>query len=331
MRLDPSKNISLLIGVIVTTIIFLIFEVPQLSLLLKIVFVFLVTATISYWLIKKYITKRIELLYRTIHNQKLDSLNDFNLEKSEEDVKRWVSERQAEFEHLKDTEQFRREFLGNVSHELKTPIFNIQGYILTLLEGALEDEEINRKYLLRTQKSVERMISIVEDLESVSQLETNVEKIKFSEFDIIQCCRIVLDALEDKAGKSNINLEFDKVYESILVQADEQKISQVLSNLLVNSIKYGSKNGLTKVRFFDMNDVILVEVSDDGIGIREPYLARLCERFYRVDDSRSRKKGGTGLGLSIVKHIIESHQQTLNIRSTFGEGSTFSFTLKKAK
>ena len=331
MRLDTSKNISLLIGVIVTTMIVLIFEVPQLSLLLKIVFVFLVTATISYWLIKIYITKRIELLYRTIHNQKLDSLNDFNLEKSEEDVKRWVSERQAEFEHLKDTEQFRREFLGNVSHELKTPIFNIQGYILTLLEGALEDEEINRKYLLRTQKSVERMISIVEDLESVSHLETNVEKIKFSEFDIIQCCSNVLDALEDKAGKSNITLEFDKVYESILVQADEQKISQVLSNLLVNSIKYGSKNGLTKVRFFDMNDVILVEVSDDGIGIQEPHLARLCERFYRVDDSRSREKGGTGLGLSIVKHIIESHQQTLNIRSTVGVGSTFSFTLKKAE
>ena len=184
MRLDTSKNISLLIGLIVTIMIVLIFEVPQLSLLLKIVFVFLVTATISYWLIKIYITKRIELLYRTIHNQKLDSLNDFNLEKSEEDVKQWVSERQAEFEHLKDTEQFRREFLGNVSHELKTPIFNIQGYILTLLEGALEDEEINRKYLLRTQKSVERMISIVEDLESVSHLETNVEKIKFSEFDI---------------------------------------------------------------------------------------------------------------------------------------------------
>jgi len=158
MRLDTSKNISLLIGMLVTTMIVLIFEVPQLSLLLKIVFVFLVTATISYWLIKIYITKRIELLYRTIHNQKLDSLNDFNLEKSEEDVKRWVSERQAEFEHLKDTEQFRREFLGNVSHELKTPIFNIQGYILTLLEGALEDEEINRKYLLRTQKSVETMI-----------------------------------------------------------------------------------------------------------------------------------------------------------------------------
>ena len=188
MRLDTSKNISLLTGLIVTILIVLIFEVPQLSLLLKIVFVFLVTATISYWLIKIYITKRIELLYRTIHNQKLDSLNDFNLEKSEEDVKRWVSERQAEFEHLKDTEQFRREFLGNVSHELKTPIFNIQGYILTLLEGALEDEEINRKYLLRTQKSVERMISIVEDLESVSHLETNVEKIKFSEFDLIQCC-----------------------------------------------------------------------------------------------------------------------------------------------
>ena len=253
------------------------------------------------------------------------------METSEQDVKKWLSERSAEIEHLKDTEQFRRDFLGNVSHELKTPIFNIQGYILTLLEGALEDKEINRKYLLRTEKSVERMISIVEDLESISHLETNVEEIKFGQFDIVATCSAVLDALEDKAKQNAISIVFDKEYKPILVQADEQKISQVLTNLLVNSIKYGNQNGITKVHFFDMNDVLLVEVSDDGIGIEEPHLARLCERFYRVDDSRSREKGGTGLGLSIVKHIIESHQQTLNIRSTVGVGSTFSFTLKKAE
>jgi len=185
--------------------------------------------------------------------------------------------------------------------------------------------------LLRTEKSVERMISIVEDLESISHLETNVEEIKFGQFDIVATCSAVLDALEDKAKQNAISIVFDKEYKPILVQADEQKISQVLTNLLVNSIKYGNQNGITKVHFFDMNDVLLVEVSDDGIGIEEPHLARLCERFYRVDDSRSREKGGTGLGLSIVKHIIESHQQTLNIRSTVGEGSTFSFTLKKAE
>ena len=328
MKIKSSYSISILIAVF-ASINMLVFTTESIG--IKLLIFFICVTLFSYFLIRKYIQKRIEILYRTIQNQKLDITNSFDLETSEEDVKKWLSERSAEIEHLKDTEQFRRDFLGNVSHELKTPIFNIQGYVLTLLEGALEDKEINRKYLLRTEKSVERMISIVEDLESISHLETNVEKIKFEQFDVVATCSAVLDALEDKAKQNAISIIFDKEYAPILVQADEQKISQVLTNLLVNSIKYGNQNGITKVRFFDMNDVVLVEVSDDGIGIQEPHLARLCERFYRVDDSRSREKGGTGLGLSIVKHIIESHQQTLNIRSTFGEGSTFSFTLKKAK
>ena len=328
MKLKSSYSISILIAVF-ASIFMLVFSVETNS--LNLLLFFICVTLFSYFLIRKYIQKRIEILYRTIQNQKLDITSSFDLETSEEDVKKWLSERSAEIEHLKDTEQFRRDFLGNVSHELKTPIFNIQGYVLTLLEGALEDKEINRKYLLRTQKSVERMISIVEDLESISHLETNVEEIKFGQFDIVATCSAVLDALEDKAKQNAISIVFDKEYKPILVQADEQKISQVLTNLLVNSIKYGNQNGLTKVHFFDMNDLVLVEVSDDGIGIEEPHLARLCERFYRVDDSRSREKGGTGLGLSIVKHIIESHQQTLNIRSTVGEGSTFSFTLKKSE
>tara|TARA_B110000008_G_scaffold242481_1_gene250888 strand:- start:1981 stop:2967 length:987 start_codon:yes stop_codon:yes gene_type:complete len=328
MKFKSSYIISILIGVFATA--FLVFASNDVKLLHLFLF-FIAISIFSYSLIKKYIQKRIEVLYRTIQNQKLDTANSFDLDTSEEDVKKWLRERQAEMEHLKDTVKFRREFLGNVSHELKTPIFNIQGYILTLLEGALEDEEINRKYLLRTQKSVERMISIVEDLESISHLETNVEKIKFEEFDIVSTCASVIDSLEDKAKKNTISLVFDKEYKSILVSADEQKINQVVTNLLVNSIKYGNEGGLTKVRFFDMDDAVLVEVSDDGIGIEELHLARLCERFYRVDGSRSREKGGTGLGLSIVKHIIESHKQTLNIRSTVGVGSTFSFTLKKAE
>ena len=328
MKIKSSYSISILIALF-ASITMLVFTNETIG--IKLLIFFICVTLFSYFLIRKYIQKRIEILYRTIQNQKLDITNSFDLETSEEDVKKWLSERSAEIEHLKDTEQFRRDFLGNVSHELKTPIFNIQGYVLTLLEGALEDKEINRKYLLRTEKSVERMISIVEDLESISHLETNVEKINFEKFDIVATSSAVLDALEDKAKQNAISIIFDKEYAPILVQADEQKISQVLTNLLVNSIKYGNQNGITKVRFFDMNNVVLVEVSDDGIGIQEPHLARLCERFYRVDDSRSREKGGTGLGLSIVKHIIESHQQTLNIRSTFGEGSTFSFTLKKAK
>tara|TARA_B110000908_G_scaffold164899_1_gene213590 strand:+ start:845 stop:1831 length:987 start_codon:yes stop_codon:yes gene_type:complete len=328
MKLKGAYAISLLIGI--AAALFSIFFSAVIN-WVNILFLFTGITIFSYWLIDKYIHKRIALLYRTIQNQKLEVNQKFDLEGAEEDVKKWLSERYAEIEHLKDTVQFRREFLGNVSHELKTPIFNIQGYILTLLEGALEDEQINRKYLLRTQKSVERMISIVEDLERISHLETNVEKIEFEKIDIIATCSAVMDSLEDKAKNNAIVLEFDKEYKPIWVEADEQKINQVLSNLLVNSIKYGNENGLTKVHFFDMDDAILVEVSDNGIGIEEPHLARLCERFYRVDSSRSREKGGTGLGLSIVKHIIESHKQTLNIRSTVGVGSTFSFTLKKAE
>ena len=328
MKLKGAYAISLLIGI--AAALFSIFFSAAIN-WVNILFLFTGITIFSYWLIDKYIHKRIALLYRTIQNQKLEVNQKFDLEGAEEDVKKWLSERYAEIEHLKDTVQFRREFLGNVSHELKTPIFNIQGYILTLLEGALEDEQINRKYLLRTQKSVERMISIVEDLERISHLETNVEKIEFEKIDIIATCSAVMDSLEDKAKNNAIVLKFDKEYKPIWVEADEQKINQVLSNLLVNSIKYGNENGLTKVHFFDMDDAILVEVSDNGIGIEEPHLARLCERFYRVDSSRSREKGGTGLGLSIVKHIIESHKQTLNIRSTVGVGSTFSFTLKKAE
>lgn len=328
MKLKGAYAISLLIGI--AAALFSVFFSDAIN-WVNILFLFTGITIFSYWLIDKYIHKRIALLYRTIQNQKLEVNQKFDLEGAEEDVKKWLSERYAEIEHLKDTVQFRREFLGNVSHELKTPIFNIQGYILTLLEGALEDEQINRKYLLRTQKSVERMISIVEDLERISHLETNVEKIEFEKIDIIATCSAVMDSLEDKAKNNAIVLEFDKEYKPIWVEADEQKINQVLSNLLVNSIKYGNENGLTKVHFFDMDDAILVEVSDNGIGIEEPHLARLCERFYRVDSSRSREKGGTGLGLSIVKHIIESHKQTLNIRSTVGVGSTFSFTLKKAE
>jgi len=328
MKLKGAYAISLLIGI--AAALFSIFLSAVIN-WVNILFLFTGITIFSYWLIDKYIHKRIALLYRTIQNQKLEVNQKFDLEGAEEDVKKWLSERYAEIEHLKDTVQFRREFLGNVSHELKTPIFNIQGYILTLLEGALEDEQINRKYLLRTQKSVERMISIVEDLERISHLETNVEKIEFEKIDIIATCSAVMDSLEDKAKNNAIVLKFDKEYKPIWVEADEQKINQVLSNLLVNSIKYGNENGLTKVHFFDMDDAILVEVSDNGIGIEEPHLARLCERFYRVDSSRSREKGGTGLGLSIVKHIIESHKQTLNIRSTVGVGSTFSFTLKKAE
>lgn len=283
----------------------------------------------AFLLIKNYIQKKINLLYRTIHTQKILNEPIYDLDKVEKEVQQWVKEKQIEIEHLKDTEKFRREFIGNVSHELKTPIFNIQGYVLTLLEGALEDEQINRKYLQRTQKSVERMITIVEDLSNISNMESSPETLKTKKFDIVSCALSVLESLEYKAKKSDITLRFDKEYDPIFVEANESKISQVFVNLVNNSIVYGRDNGVTKIKIFDLETEVLIEVSDNGIGIEEEDISRLCERFYRVDSARSIDKGGTGLGLSIVKHIIESHQQTFNIRSTVDVGSTFSFTLQK--
>ena len=228
-------------------------------------------------------------------------------------------------------ETFRREFVGNVSHELKTPIFNIQGYIHTLLDGALYDEEVNIKYLNRTVKSIDRMISIVSDLEVISSLEFNQGELDISNWDIIQLLQEIMDQNEMKAKKSSVTLGFDKdSYSPIYVSADRDQIHHVVTNLIVNSIKYGKENGATEVRVLSMGDHILVEVSDNGIGISQDNLPRLFERFYRVDKSRSRKEGGTGLGLSIVKHILEAHNQTINVRSTDDVGSTFSFTLAKS-
>ena len=240
-------------------------------------------------------------------------------------------QKENEILEMKASETYRREFIGNVSHELKTPIFNIQGYILTLLDGGLYDEEVNMKYLKRASKSVDRMINIVEDLEVITRLETEKTELEIAEFNIVELAKDVLDQLELKANESKIELSIQKEILTEFVLGDSDKIQQVFANLVSNSIKYGKEGGRTEVRFFDMTENILIEIADNGIGISEIDLPRLFERFYRVDKNRSRKIGGTGLGLAIVKHIIEAHNQSINVRSTVDVGSTFSFILKKAK
>ena len=232
---------------------------------------------------------------------------------------------------MKENENYRREFIGNVSHELKTPIFNIQGYIQTLIDGGLQDENVNLKYLKRANLSVDRMINIVDDLEVISQLETNEDVLDLDNFNIVDVINEAFDQLEMKANNMNVSLKLSKESNSEIVYADRNKIQQVFMNLISNSIKYGKNNGVTNVRLFDMTDKMLIEVADNGIGISEEALNRLFERFYRVDKNRSREIGGTGLGLAIVKHIIEAHQQTINVRSTVDVGSTFSFILEKGK
>lgn len=245
--------------------------------------------------------------------------------------KKKEEQRSSEINILKDQENYRREFLGNVSHELKTPLFTIQGYILTLLEGAMKDKKVRSKYLNRTAKGVDRIISIVKDLDLITQFESGIKTVDKSNFNIYELIDNVYDLMEFESEKNNTKLRIrNEINNSVLVYADKERILQVLTNLVVNSIKYGKENGYTEIAVDEYDkDRIIVRVIDDGEGIEEEHLPRLFERFYRIDKTRSRKKGGSGLGLSIVKHIIEAHQEQIFVKSKVGVGTEFSFTLLK--
>ena len=290
--------------------------------------------------LEKYIYQKIRLIYKTIYNLKRQKgvtvekrEYEYNtIESVNQEVLEWGEKKKLEIEQLKKNEAYRRDFLGNIYHELKTPIFNIQGYVLTLLDGGLEDPNINREYLMRTEKSINRMIAIVEDLETISNLETSQIEMRMTKFDIVELAREVFEFLEIKARKKKKEFYLAEKYDRpITVEADKKWIRQVLVNLLDNSIKYGAKKeGRTKVSFFDMDENILIEITDDGPGIAPEELPRVFERFYRTESARNMEKSGTGLGLAIVKHIIDAHDQTVNVRSRLGVGTTFGFTLKKA-
>ena len=285
------------------------------------------------WLVDQFIYNKIKLIYKNINDlkSKEGDLKNVNLRRVHKDVNSWNVKREQEIQKLMVRESYRRQFVGNVAHELKTPIFNIQGYIDTLLDGAIDDKEINRKFLERANKSVGRMIHIVEDLDQITKLEAGTIDIQEEPVDIIEVIQDVVDQLELKAKKRNVNLVVKhQQMGRFLVQVDVEKIKQVLINLIVNAIKYGKEGGEVICRTYSMGEQVLVEVADDGNGIPPEHINKIFERFYRVDKARDRGQGGSGLGLSIVKHIIEAHNQTINIRSTEGEGSTFSFTLKKA-
>ena len=285
-----------------------------------------------------YIQERVRIIYKTIRRLKgSGSQPQFNLgedivEQVNRDVMAWADSQIEEITHLRETDTFRQEFIGNLAHELKTPIFNIQGFILTLLEGGMEDPEINRKFLLKAAKNVERMSGLLEDLDVITKMEAGNLDIEMVPFDLLEIIRETMESLEAKAKRNQIKLVSKGGIDAtkVMVLGDAAKIVQVLTNLIVNSINYGKEGGHTEVRYYDADDSVLVEVADTGIGIRESDLPRVFERFYRVDKSRSRHAGGSGLGLAIVKHILESHGQTISVRSTYGEGSTFSFTLQKA-
>jgi len=349
MRYSDPRRLSIMVAFAVTalaTLMLLLLALLTQALawyyiLPGLVLLFLISYLIFRFALEKFIYEKIRIIYKTIHSLKRPkegekvrlNIRDDTIERVNQEVLEWGQDRTKEIEELKKLAVYRREFIGNVSHELKTPIFNIQGYVLTLLDGGLEDPGINREYLLRTEKSINRMIAIVEDLEAISQLESGELKLNFKKFDLVALAREVIDFLEIKARKRNFNIFLAEAHEKpIHVFADKERIRQVFINLIDNALKYGPKNdGKIKVSFFDMDEHILVEVTDNGIGISQQDIPRVFERFYRTDKGRSRVQGGTGLGLAIVKHIIEAHQQTINVRSTIEVGTTFGFTLKKEK
>ena len=265
-------------------------------------------------------------------NEIVDELKDKHVENISEELTAWADDNDKEIARLKQNEAFRKQYLGNVAHELKTPIFNIQGYISTLLDGGLEDDLINRKYLERAEKSIDRLINIVNDLDTISKLENNMNQLKMTRFDIVALAKDIAEQLDIEAAKRNIKLSVkgaDSLPSTFWVTADQHFVGQVLVNLITNSIHYGKEGGSTRIKFRDMMDKVLVEVEDTGVGISKDDMPRIFERFYRVDKSRSREQGGTGLGLAIVKHIVEAHGERITVRSEIGVGTTFAFPLKK--
>lgn len=338
LALANASVITVFFGLVYTIISFILNRFHLAELLVSAVLLFIFSYLIFRYTLSRFIYERIRLIYKTIHNLKVSREKDRNIKidrNTLEDVNRqvleWGEMQKQEIEKLRELARYRREFLGNVSHELKTPIFNIQGYVLTLLDGGLEDETINREYLLKTEQSIERMITIVEDLEAISKLESGALRLQMTRFDIIELAKDVIEFLDIKTKKKKVRIFLGKNYEKpIYVYADKKGIRQVLINLIDNSVKYGlDQDGKTEISFFDMDEHILIEVTDNGQGIEQKDLPRLFERFYRTDRARSRIKGGSGLGLAIVKHVIEAHGQVINVRSTIGVGTTFAFTLKK--
>lgn len=290
---------------------------------------------IFYYLLKRFINTRLSQIYNSIQLKQGSAYDskksiDIQIDQAEIEVANWKKDKNIEITRLKEQEQFRREFLGNLAHELKTPVFSIQGYILTLLEGGLEDKRVNRSFLDRAAKATDRMASILEDLDQITKLEVDELKNEIRSFNIVEVIKETFDSFEFQAKNKEYNLMLAKEYSPIYVMADRTKIGQVFTNLIGNSVAYGIMKGTCTISLIQIDEFIEIEVSDDGPGIDTEHHNRLFERFYRVEKSRNRHEGGSGLGLAIVKHIIESHGHKIYLKSEFGVGTTFFFNLKKS-
>ena len=305
--------------------------------ILSSLFCFVLSFILIQYRVDRYIFKRIEKIYNDVIflESETGPVNSVplstDLDFLSKELSKYTRLKKMELESFRAREEFRKEFVGNVAHELKTPLFTVQGYIATLLDGAMEDSEVLEKYLKRADKGVDRLIYIVKDLDMITKIEFGDAKLEKTNFDILELINNVFEQLEMKAKKKNITLSLDELSTSSeYVHADIERIQQVVSNLLVNSIKYGHNNGTTEVNVESLNkDKVVVRITDNGEGIEEEHIPRLFERFYRVDKSGARSEGGSGLGLAIVKHIIEAHEEKIFIESKYGIGSEFSFTLQK--
>lgn len=304
-------------------------------LLVFILFAFGISLTILQIRVEKFIYRRIKQIYDDVSLLETSAFPSgpvtTDIKTLTEEIEKFAKDKKIEIDTLKIREEYRKEFLGNVSHELKTPLFTVQGYVHTLLDGAMEDRKVRKKYLQRTAKGVERLIYIIKDLDLITKLEIGELHLEQEDFDIIELIENVFELLEMKASKKGISLIFDMEYpDPVYVHADKEKIQQVLTNLLVNSLKYGYEDGTTEVSVENLiKNKVIIRVTDNGEGIEQQHLTRLFERFYRVDKSGSRKEGGSGLGLAIVKHIIEAHNEKIYVESVLDVGSEFSFTLEK--
>ena len=296
---------------------------------------FVMTFVVIQWRIEQFIYSRIKKLYDDLTILQSSAINPgpvtTDMKTLTAEIEKFAQEKKLEIDGLKVREQYRKDFLGNISHELKTPLFMIQGYILTLLDGAVDDKKVAKKYLQRAAKGVDRLAYIIKDLDLITKFEAGNLTVEPEAFDAVELVKSVFEMLEMRASKKNITLTFDMEYQQpIFVWADAEKIQQVLTNLIVNAIKYGHEDGTIEVSIEDLvKSKVIIRITDNGEGIAKEHIPRLFERFYRVDKSGSRKEGGSGLGLSIVKHIIEAHGEKIYVESVLGVGSEFSFTLEK--
>jgi len=344
-NLTPRLLSSITALIISTANVILSLFIPQLAWYMPlVVFVvtFVITYTIYYYTLQRFIYRKIKLIYKFIYQTKATKKEEFfynsilpqkSIEEVSQDVQKWTSQKKDEVETLREIEKFRKEFLMNLAHELRTPIFSVQGYVDTLLGGALEDETVNRKFLSNANKSIDRLVRLVDDLDEISKLESGKIPLIQERFVMQDLIKDVYEEFSLKAKEKNIQLTLKKGTERpIEVSADKQKLKQVLVNLIENALKYGNENGTIAAGCYEMDEKhVYVEISDDGPGIAEEHLSRIFERFYRADRSRARAIGGTGLGLAIVKHIIEAHGQSVTVRSKLGVGSSFGFTLERSK